>query len=85
MALVCSFAPSGAVVPGIPPREAKSSDGDQAHCNFEAFPDLYKRIRINYIEEMRKKQPTEFDKRLANFVGQTALNKMFGGAEATGI
>jgi uncharacterized protein YdeI (YjbR/CyaY-like superfamily) len=52
-----------------------------AWSNFEAFPDLYKRIRIDYIEEMRNKQPTEFDKRLANFVRQTALNKMFGGAE----
>jgi uncharacterized protein YdeI (YjbR/CyaY-like superfamily) len=52
--------------------------------NFEAFPDLYKRIRIDYIEEMRK-QPVEFEKRLANFVKQTALNKMFGGAEATRV
>jgi uncharacterized protein YdeI (YjbR/CyaY-like superfamily) len=50
--------------------------------NFEAFPELYKRIRIDYIEEMRK-QPVEFEKRLANFVKQTALNKMFGGPEAT--
>ncbi len=50
--------------------------------NFEAFPDLYKRIRIGYIEEMRK-QPAEFEKRLANFVKQTSLNKMFGGPEAT--
>lgn len=53
-------------------------------ANFEAFPDLYKRIRIDYIEEMRK-QPVEFEKRLANFVKQTALNKMFGGAEATRV
>jgi uncharacterized protein YdeI (YjbR/CyaY-like superfamily) len=55
----------------------------QAWENFEAFPDLYKRIRIDYIEEMRK-QPVEFEKRLANFVKQSALNKMFGGPEATG-
>jgi uncharacterized protein YdeI (YjbR/CyaY-like superfamily) len=48
--------------------------------NFEAFPDLYIRIRIGYIEEMRK-QPTEFAKRLENFVKQTSLNKMFGGME----
>jgi uncharacterized protein YdeI (YjbR/CyaY-like superfamily) len=48
--------------------------------NFEAFPDLYKRIRIGYIEEMRK-QPAEFTKRLENFVKQTSLNKMFGGME----
>ena len=49
--------------------------------NFGAFPDLYKRIRIAHIEEMRK-QPAEFDRRLAKFVQQTALNKMFGGPEA---
>jgi uncharacterized protein YdeI (YjbR/CyaY-like superfamily) len=48
--------------------------------NFEAFPDLYKRIRIGYIEEMRK-QPTEFAKRLENFIKQTTRNKMFGGME----
>jgi uncharacterized protein YdeI (YjbR/CyaY-like superfamily) len=51
-------------------------------ANFDAFPDLYKRIRIGYVEEMRK-QPLEFEKRLINLVKQTALNKMFGGAEAT--
>jgi uncharacterized protein YdeI (YjbR/CyaY-like superfamily) len=54
----------------------------QAWENFEAFPDLYKRIRIDYIEEMGK-QPVEFEKRLTNFVKQSALNKMFGGPEAT--
>jgi uncharacterized protein YdeI (YjbR/CyaY-like superfamily) len=49
-------------------------------ANFEAFPDLYKRIRIGYIEEMRK-QPAEFDKRLANFVKQTSQNKIIGGMD----
>jgi uncharacterized protein YdeI (YjbR/CyaY-like superfamily) len=49
-------------------------------ANFEAFPDLYKRIRIGYIEEVRK-QPEVFSSRLANFVKQTARNKMFGGLE----
>jgi uncharacterized protein YdeI (YjbR/CyaY-like superfamily) len=53
-----------------------------ARENFERFPDLYKRIRIAHIEESRK-QADEFEKRLAKFVQQTALNKMFGGAEAT--
>jgi uncharacterized protein YdeI (YjbR/CyaY-like superfamily) len=48
--------------------------------NFEAFPDLYQRIRIGYIEEMRK-QPAEFGKRLENFIKQTRKNKMFGGME----
>lgn len=54
----------------------------QAWEYFEVFPELYKRIRIGYIEEMRK-QPAEFEKRPANFVKQSALNKMFGGPEVT--
>jgi uncharacterized protein YdeI (YjbR/CyaY-like superfamily) len=45
--------------------------------NFLEFPDLYRRIRIGYIEEMRK-NPSEFERRLQNFVSKTADNKMFG-------
>jgi uncharacterized protein YdeI (YjbR/CyaY-like superfamily) len=48
--------------------------------NFEAFPALYQRIRISYIEETRK-QPDVFNTRLTNFIKQTAQNKMFGGME----
>ncbi len=48
--------------------------------NFEAFPGLYQRVRISYIEETRK-QPEVFQSRLANFIKQTAVNKMFGGIE----
>jgi uncharacterized protein YdeI (YjbR/CyaY-like superfamily) len=45
--------------------------------NYQAFPDQYRRIRIGYIEEMRK-NPTEFERRLQNFVNKTGNNKMFG-------
>jgi uncharacterized protein YdeI (YjbR/CyaY-like superfamily) len=45
--------------------------------NFLDFPDLYRRIRIGYIEEMRKNCP-QFERRLQNFVSKTADNKMFG-------
>jgi uncharacterized protein YdeI (YjbR/CyaY-like superfamily) len=45
--------------------------------NYQAFPDRYRRIRMGYIEEMRK-NPTEFDRRLQNFLSKTANNKMFG-------
>ncbi len=48
-----------------------------AWSNFSGFPDLYRRVRISYIEEMRKNR-TEFDRRLQNFVSKTADNKMFG-------
>jgi uncharacterized protein YdeI (YjbR/CyaY-like superfamily) len=47
-------------------------------ANFERFPDLYKRVRICFIEDMRN-QPAEFDKRLERFVLMTAQNKQFGG------
>jgi uncharacterized protein YdeI (YjbR/CyaY-like superfamily) len=45
--------------------------------NYQALPDLYRRVRIGYIEEMRK-NPTEFDRRFQNFVIKTAANKLFG-------
>jgi len=48
-----------------------------AWSNFVAFPDLYRRVRVGYIEEVRK-QPVEFDRRLGNFVTKTARNQMFG-------
>jgi uncharacterized protein YdeI (YjbR/CyaY-like superfamily) len=48
-----------------------------AWYNFLEFPDLYRRVRIGYIEEMRK-NPNEFERRLKNFVSKTADNKMFG-------
>ncbi len=49
----------------------------QVWSHFCSFPDVYRRIRIGYIEEMRR-QPLEFQKRLANFIAKTRHNKMFG-------
>jgi uncharacterized protein YdeI (YjbR/CyaY-like superfamily) len=48
-----------------------------AWSNFLKFPELYRRVRIGYIEEVRKNR-TEFERRLQSFVGRTARNKMFG-------
>lgn len=48
-----------------------------AWANFLEFPDLYRRVRIGYIEEVRK-NPSEFKRRLQNFVSKTADRKMFG-------
>jgi uncharacterized protein YdeI (YjbR/CyaY-like superfamily) len=45
--------------------------------NFQQFPDLYRRVRIGYIEEMRK-DPSEFERRLQNFIKKTTENKLFG-------
>lgn len=48
--------------------------------NFQKFPASYQRIRVGYIEEMRK-QPDVFKKRLANFLSKTQQGKMFGQRE----
>jgi uncharacterized protein YdeI (YjbR/CyaY-like superfamily) len=49
----------------------------EAKRHFAAFPDLYVRIRIAYIEESRKK-PNEFSKRLNNFIRKTTTGKLLG-------
>lgn len=56
--------------------EALKAEPD-AWSNFLTFPDLYRRVRIGYIEEMRKNQ-SEFERRLRNFVNKTVRNQMFG-------
>ncbi len=49
----------------------------EAWRTFEQLPELYKRVRIGYIEEQRRK-PEEFAKRLNNFLRKTAAGKQFG-------
>ncbi len=56
----------------------------QVWANFSAFPGLYQRVRINYLEDARKK-PAEFAARLEKLLQMTAQNKQFGGAEARGM
>lgn len=50
---------------------------EQTWKNFQGFTESYRRIRIGYINEVRKR-PAEFEKRLANFIKMTARNKTFG-------
>lgn len=52
----------------------------QTWQNFQQLPALYQRIRIGYIEEVRR-QPDVFQKRLDNFLKKTRQNKMFGTLE----
>lgn len=49
----------------------------QVWKHFQSFPAVYQRIRIGFIEEMRK-QPDIFQQRLANFLKKTGQNKMYG-------
>ncbi len=78
--------PAGlAVLPDLSPESFRIADDilaalradEKVWRNFEQFPDVYKRIRIGYIEEMRK-QPVVFKTRLNNFMKKTRENKMFG-------
>jgi uncharacterized protein YdeI (YjbR/CyaY-like superfamily) len=48
-----------------------------AWSNFLSFPDLYRRVRIGNIEDVRKNQ-SEFERRLGTFVKKTAANQMYG-------
>lgn len=47
-------------------------------CNYSAFSEPYKRIRVAYIDAARKR-PGEFQKRLANFIRFTRQNKLIVG------
>ena len=54
-----------------------------AWAHYETFSDSYKRIRIAYIDDARKR-PEEFEKRLKNFLDKTRQGKMirgYGGIE----
>jgi len=48
--------------------------------HFQHFPPLYQRIRIGYIEEVRK-QPAVFAQRLNHFIRKTRDGVMFGTLE----
>jgi uncharacterized protein YdeI (YjbR/CyaY-like superfamily) len=48
-----------------------------AWAHFEAYPDLYRRVRVGYIEEARRNH-VEFERRLRNFVTKTASNRVYG-------
>lgn len=47
-------------------------------AHFCAFPETYRRIRVGYIEEMRR-NPQVFRTRLGHFLEKTRQNKQFGG------
>ena len=48
--------------------------------HFQRFPGAYQRIRIGYIEEMRR-QPDIFHQRLEHFLRKTRQGTMFGTLE----
>lgn len=57
--------------------EQRLKEDTVVYQNFAAFPDLYKRIRIDTIQSY-KTQPELFNKRLDKFITNTKQNKMYG-------
>lgn len=57
--------------------EAALKGVPEAWTNFLAFPELYRRIRVGYVDEMRR-TPVEFERRLRSLVDRSAENRMFG-------
>ena len=51
----------------------------ETFANFLEFPELYRRIRIDTIQDcLKKNDPELFDSRLKKFIENTKANKMFG-------
>ena len=46
--------------------------------NFQSFPTLYQRVRVDSIQRDKKKDRAVFDKRLEKLIQQSEAGKMFG-------
>lgn len=57
--------------------EQRLKEDEQVYENFLAFPDLYKRVRIDTIQSV-KNQLELFKSRLDKFITNTRENKMYG-------
>ncbi len=57
--------------------EQRLKEEKQVYENLMAFPDLYKRVRIDTIQS-NKNQPQLFRSRLDKFITNTRENKMYG-------
>ncbi|MFE4710201.1 YdeI family protein [Paenibacillus sp. NPDC056722] len=57
--------------------EQRLKEEKQVYDHFMAFPELYKRVRIDTIQS-NKKQPELFNNRLDKFITNTRENKMYG-------
>lgn len=62
----------------INPDVLKALQNDsQTWENFQKFPPLYQRIRIDYVQRVKKNE-TMYESRLKNFLDKTKQNIMFG-------
>lgn len=56
---------------------ARLREDGEVWSNFCKFSEPYKRIRVSYIDDARKR-PEEFDRRLRNFIDKTRKNILIG-------
>jgi len=77
------LAATGVQVPEDIRRRMEAEPG--AWERFQSFPPLYQRVRLGYIEEVRKRNPGEWEKRLASFIRRTAKGEMFGNWDDSGL
>lgn len=57
--------------------EQRIKEDQQVYDHFRAFPNLYRRVRIDTIQSA-KDQPGLFRSRLDKFITNTRANKMYG-------
>ncbi len=57
--------------------ERRITEDQQVYDHFRAFPNLYKRVRIDTIQSV-KNQPELFRSRLDKFITNTSENKIYG-------
>lgn len=74
-----------AVAPDLDAPFALSTETEQAlradHAvwtTWSGFPDLYRRVRGSYVDEVRTRDPKQYEKRLRNLVEKTRDGRMFG-------
>jgi hypothetical protein len=69
----------------VPPDIRARLEAEGAWAYFQSLPPLYRRVRLGNIEEMRKRDPKEWEKRLSSFVAKTAKKQMFGNWDDSGL
>ncbi|MBD2846521.1 YdeI/OmpD-associated family protein [Paenibacillus sp. IB182496] len=57
--------------------EQRLKEDEQVYAHFLAFPELYRRVRIDTIQSVRQ-QPALFQHRLNKLIKNTRENKMYG-------
>ncbi|NGZ77787.1 YdeI/OmpD-associated family protein [Saccharibacillus alkalitolerans] len=57
--------------------ERRLREDPQVYANFSAFPELYRRIRLDTIQGCRR-QPELFERRLNKLIAHTRENRMYG-------